>query len=100
MKPTRHPLRCECPAQLMLAEYGVNSQGRAYVFIAAFKGREPRTKIYSEETLAVWCRACDRYFTIAIKNDKITRTRLSVPPELDNDKQPVSVMLDNPAPTQ
>lgn len=100
MQPTQHDLRCECPAHLMLAKYGRTSTGAAYVLIESYKGREPRTKVYTTESVSLWCRACGRWMNVQIKNQKMTVRERSAPPELVGFKPPTSVLLDNPTSTQ
>lgn len=101
MKPeSRHPLRCTCRTEPLLAYYGRNERGRAYVHVASFKNRQPLTQVYTTDPVSIWCRTCGRWWNILVRNDKLTaEERMSAPPVPDQ-KTKTRVLLDNPHDTQ
>ena len=100
MKPTKHPLRCECSTHPLIAYYGRDEDGLAYVHVASFKNRNPLSQVYSTDPVSIWCRVCGRWWNILIRNDKSEQVsikeRTSKPP-VPEQKVKTRVLLDNPA---
>lgn len=97
---TRHPLRCTCPTSPILAFYGKNTKGRAYIHVASFKNQRPLSQIYTTAPVSVWCRVCGQWWNITVRNSELTmEERLSSPP-VPYQKNKTRVLLDNPTDVQ
>lgn len=102
MKPddSKYPLRCTCPTSPLLAYYGRNERGRAYVHVASFKNKQPLSQVYTTDPVSIWCRVCGTWWNIFVKNEKLTaEERMSAPP-VPEQKSKSRVLLDNPADDQ
>lgn len=101
MKPeSKHPLRCTCRSSPLLAYYGRNERGQAYIHVASFKNKQPLSQIYTTDPVSIWCRVCGRWWNIQVKNNNLTaEKRMSAPP-VPEQKTKTRVLLDNPQDTQ
>jgi len=97
MKPeSRHPLRCTCRTQPLLAYYGRNNRGRAFVHVASFKNKRPISQVYSTAPISVWCPVCGKWWNIFVKNEKLTAEERQSAPPVPEQKSKSRVLLDNP----
>ena len=97
MKPeSKHPLRCTCRTEPLLAYYGRNSRNRAYVHVAAFKNKRTITQVYSTDPISIWCPACGRWWNIFVRNNQLTAEERSSSPPVPEQKSKSRVVLDNP----
>jgi len=69
VKPrTAHDLRCTCPHHTKLAEYGMTTDGAAYLHVRVFKqGRVFGEVIASSGEVRVLCRDCGRWTQVNVK---------------------------------
>jgi hypothetical protein len=64
---TKHPLRCECMRQPILAYYGVDEKNTPYLHVKVYKAR----RIYGEILISsgevqLRCRECFRWYRVVM----------------------------------
>lgn len=78
---TREPLRCQCKSQHLLAFYGVNQEGEAYVHVMAHRQGRPLTNVVILGDCEIQCPKCFRWHILTLRHDgKIERDETLDPP--------------------
>ncbi|AMS03406.1 hypothetical protein SEA_BENCZKOWSKI14_13 [Gordonia phage Benczkowski14] len=95
---TQHELRCDCSSHRLLAHYGVDENGKLYVLVASFRNRKPTTKIFSNHSMKIFCPSCERWFSVVINNQEISKQEMRLPPALPGERVMKRVVLDNGKP--
>lgn len=87
MEQSKHPLRCFCSRQPLLAMYGLDKRGRLYVHVRVYK----QNRIYAETVcyggeIKIRCRECIRWHRIIFADTSQTKVVLEesdMPAEID-----------------
>lgn len=95
MSSTQHELRCDCSSHHLLAHYGVDENGKIYVLVASYRNREPRTKVFTNHSVKLWCVACKRWFSVVIDDQGVSKQEMRRPPALSAERTTQRVVLDN-----
>ena len=67
---TKHELRCSCNLKPLLAIYGRDKNGQAYVHVRVYKQNRVYAEVYSTNPIALLCRLCGRWWNIKIVNNE------------------------------
>jgi hypothetical protein len=97
MKRTEHELRCVCSKSVMLATYGRDRDGRAYLHIRARKNDRIITNtLHKGGEHDLWCSGCHRVTRVYLtpRGSKIISATDRVPALLAEDQ---SITLPQPA---
>jgi hypothetical protein len=95
---TQHELRCDCSSHRLLAHYGVDENERLYVLVASYRNRKPTTKVFSHHSVKIFCPSCERWFSVMISDQQISKQEMRLPPALPGERGIKRVMLDNRKP--
>ena len=82
-KKTKHELRCICSRQRLLAFYGLDSRGRAYIHIKAWKQQRliSETVVHGPKAMAlIHCPDCLRWTRVTVTDGlPVPRLQADVP---------------------
>lgn len=84
---TKHPLRCTCNQEPLLAMYGRDKNGDAYIHVRIYKGNRVYGEIYTTHPISLLCRLCGMWWNINIVNQRY---------QMNKRKAPASVELPKP----
>jgi len=79
----------------MLAAYGRDSNGDAYIHVRVYKAKRVFAEIYTTYPISLMCRWCGRWWRINIVNKNITAQERNVPEVLIEKNSNPIVLLDN-----
>jgi len=97
---TIHHLRCVCTVNSsqphpLLAVYGRDENGDAYVHVRVYKAKRIYAEIYTTDPISIMCRICGRWWKINVINRKLTAQERAIPKPLVDKKPDPVVLLDN-----
>lgn len=67
---TKHRLTCTCNLKPLLAMWGVDENGNAYLHVRVYKQDRVYAEVYTIDPIMLYCRACGMWWNINVRNAK------------------------------